>query len=51
LMLLLTGWISDQLDLGFMVNGFVPALLGAIVISIVSWVLSLIVGAITPSAD
>jgi len=50
-MLLLTGWISDQLDLGFMVNGFVPALLGAIVISIVSWVLSLIVGAITPSAD
>ncbi|HKO33471.1 MAG TPA: phage holin family protein [Candidatus Limnocylindria bacterium] len=51
LMLLLTGWISDQLDLGFMVNGFVPALLGAIVISIVSWVLSLIMGAITPSAD
>ena len=38
LMLLLTGWISDQRDLGFMVNGFVPALLGAIVISIVSWV-------------
>ena len=51
LMLLLTGWISDQLDLGFVVNGFVPALLGAIVISIVSWVLSLIVGAITPGAD
>jgi putative membrane protein len=51
LMLLLTGWLSDQLDLGFMVNGFVPALLGAIVISIVSWVLSLIVGAITPGAD
>ena len=51
LMLLLTGWISDQLDLGFMVNGIVPALLGAIVISIVSWVLSLIVGAITPGAD
>jgi putative membrane protein len=50
-MLLLTGWISDQLELGFMVNGFVPALLGAIVISIVSWVLSLIVGAITPGAD
>ncbi len=51
LMLLLTGWISDQLDLGFMVNGFVPALLGAIVISIVSWALSLIVGAITPGVD
>ena len=51
LMLLLTGWVSDQLALGFDVNGFVPALLGAIVISIVSWVLSLIVGAITPGAD
>ena len=51
LMLLLTGWISDQLDLGFNVNGFVPALLGAIVISIVSWALSLIVGAITPGVD
>src|SRR5262245_22214906 len=47
LMLLLTGWISDQLDLGFVVNGFVPALLGAIVISIVSWVLHLIL----PNAD
>ena len=47
LMLLLTGWISDQLDLGFVVNGFVPALLGAIVISIVSWVLHLVL----PGAD
>ena len=36
LMLLLAGWISE-LSLGFMVNGFVPALLGAIVISIVGW--------------
>jgi len=51
LMLLLTGWVSDQLALGFDVNGFVPALLGAIVISIVSWGLSLIVGAITPGVD
>jgi putative membrane protein len=51
LMLLLTGWISDQLDLGFIVDGFIPALLGAIIISIVGWVLSLIVGAITPGAD
>ena len=51
LMLLLTGWISDQLDLGFHVDGFVPALLGAIIISIVGWILSMIVGAITPGAD
>jgi putative membrane protein len=51
LMLLLTGWVSGQLDLGFTVNGFVPALLGSIVISIVGWGLSLIVGAITPGVD
>ena len=51
LMLLLTGWISDQLDLGFVVDGFVAALLGSIVISIVGWILSMIVGAIAPGAD
>jgi len=51
LMLLLTGWVSDQLDLGFTVGGFIPALLGSIVISIVGWVLSMIVGAIAPGAD
>jgi putative membrane protein len=51
LMLLLTGWISDQLDLGFIVPDFWAALLGSIVISIVGWALSLIVGAITPGAD
>lgn len=45
LMLLLTGWISDQLDLGFVVEGFVPALLGAIVISIVGFLLSMVIGA------
>lgn len=51
LMLLLTGWISDQLELGLHVDGFVPALLGAIIISIVGWILSMIVGAIAPGAD
>jgi putative membrane protein len=51
LMLLLTGWLSDQLNLGFTVNGFWAALLGSIVISIVGWGLSLIVGAITPGVD
>jgi putative membrane protein len=51
MMLLLTGWISDQLDLGFIVPDFWAALLGSIVISIVGWALSLIVGAITPGAD
>ena len=51
LMLLLTGWISDQLDLGFVVGGFVPALLGSIVISSVGWVLAMIVGALAPGVD
>ncbi|MCF2532148.1 phage holin family protein [Yinghuangia soli] len=42
LMLWLTSWISDQLDLSFHVTGFWPALLGALVISIVSWFLNLV---------
>ncbi len=42
LMLALTSWIAGQLNLGFSVDGFVPALLGAIVIGVVSFVLSLV---------
>ncbi len=42
LMLLLTGWLSEQLDLGFQVDGFWPALLGSIVISVVSWILGMV---------
>ena len=38
LMLKLTGWLADQLDLGFRVGDFFwSALLGALVISIVNW--------------
>lgn len=44
-MLLLTSAISEQLQLGFAVDGFVTALLGAIIISIVGFILSTIVGA------
>lgn len=44
LMLLLTGAISAQLDLGLTVADFIAALLGAIVISVVGFVLSLVVG-------
>ena len=40
LMLLLTSGIADALGLGFRVDGFWTALLGAIVISLVSFVLS-----------
>jgi len=44
-MLLLTGAISEQLNLGFSVGDFWAALLGSIVISIVGWILSMVVGA------
>lgn len=44
LMLLLTGAISAELDLGLTVGDFIAALLGAIVISVVGFVLSLVVG-------
>jgi putative membrane protein len=38
LMLLLTGWLSEQLGLGFDVDGFGTALVGALVITVVTWV-------------
>ena len=43
LMLWLTGAISDSLGLGFHVEGFGAAFLGALVVSVVSFVLSLFV--------
>ena len=39
-MLLLTSWIAQGMDLGFRVDGFLPALLGSLIISVVSFVLS-----------
>jgi putative membrane protein len=45
LLLLLTGVISDELHLGFTVKDFGAAFLGSIVISIVGWILSMVVGA------
>ena len=42
LMLLLTAWIGDQFDLAFEVDGFWPALLGALVISVVTFALNLV---------
>jgi len=43
LMLWLTGAISDALGLGFRVEGFGAAFLGALVVTVVSFVLSLFV--------
>jgi putative membrane protein len=47
LMLLLVSWVSGKLDLGFHVSGFWTAVFGAIVISLVSWW----VGLLLPSDD
>jgi putative membrane protein len=44
LMLWLTSWIADVLDLPFEVDGFWAAFWGAIVISIVTFVVGLFVG-------
>lgn len=43
-MVWLTGAISDAADLGFHVSGFRAAFLGGLVVSIVSFLLSLMVG-------
>ena len=41
-MLLLTSWLSKQLGLGFHVDGFFTALIGALIITVVTWVLELV---------
>jgi len=45
LMLWLTGVVSEWVGLGFHVDGFGAAFLGALVVSVVSFMLSLFVGA------
>ena len=44
LMLLLTGWVSGVLGLGFYVEGFWAAFLGGLVVSVVSLLLSIFTG-------
>ena len=43
-MLMLTGWLADKLDIGFDVTGFWPAVGGAIVITLVTWIVDGIIG-------
>ena len=43
LMLLLTGWLATRFGVGFHVSGFVPAFWGALVVSVVSLVLTMVV--------
>lgn len=44
MMLLLTGWLSRQFDLGFQVDGFWPAFWAGLLVSLVSLLLSIMVG-------
>jgi putative membrane protein len=44
LMLLFTEWLANLFDIDFYVNGFWTAVGGAIVITIVTWIVGLIVG-------
>jgi putative membrane protein len=45
LMLWLTSWLADLVGLGFRVHGFWTAVFGAIIISIVSWVMGMMLPA------
>ncbi|MEV6357404.1 phage holin family protein [Streptomyces hydrogenans] len=42
LMLLLTSWLADLFDLSFHVDGFGTAVVGGLVISVVSWALNIL---------
>jgi putative membrane protein len=44
LMLLMTGWVSGLLDLGFHVDGFWDAFLGGLIVTVVSLLLSIFTG-------
>jgi putative membrane protein len=43
-MLIMTAWVSGLLDLGFYVDGFWDALYGGLIVSLVSFLLSLFTG-------
>ena len=43
IMLLVTGWLSQRWDLGFIVAGFWPAFWGGLVVGLVSVMLSLLI--------
>lgn len=51
LMLMLTGWLSGKLSLGFAVSGFGPAFWGALIISVVSVLATLFFGKKGPGVE
>ncbi|MFB7586612.1 phage holin family protein [Streptomyces sp. NPDC056169] len=42
LMLMLTSWLADLFDLSFHVDGFWTAIVGGLIISVVSWALNVV---------
>lgn len=42
LLFFLAGWIGTKFGVGFTVDGFIPAFLGALIVSVVSWFLNAI---------
>ncbi|MBV9026176.1 MAG: phage holin family protein [Streptomycetaceae bacterium] len=42
LMLLLTSYLAHKLSLGFHVRGFLPAVIGGLVVSIVAWAMHIV---------
>ena len=47
LLLMLTSWVSREFGLGFHVSGFWTAVVGAIIVTVSSWIL----GAVLPDGD
>ena len=43
-LLRLTGWLADELDIGFTVTGWWPAIGGAVVITLTTWVVDGVLG-------
>lgn len=46
-MLLLTSWISGEIGIGFAVDGFWTAVIGAVVVTVATWILE----AVLPDGD
>ncbi len=42
LMLLLTGWLSGRLGIGFHVDGFWTAVVGSVIVTVATWVIDLV---------
>lgn len=51
LMLWLTSWLSDQVDLAFRVDGFWAAFWGALIIGVVSWAAHLVLSRAVSDGD